>query len=711
MPLTPSALKRQPITLAQLSSYDDILTDALVDHAFYWTTIPKNRPSYHPSRGVTEPEITKIIQSHLVVDPDVDVAESKLLATSGLGRFYRGLKTPKERDDFRAHLRRYMCMYLPECPFEVASTNRYTIFSHEAAVAARKFIKKGQSVKYLSGIQVMISAKEDKELSKRKKDFSIVVSSRNKCAALFMGPARFANHDCNANARLMITGQTGIEIVATKNIDVGDEITVSYAENYFGEDNCECLCKTCEINGLNGWAKTEEGGAALSKSIEEAVPEGYSLRRRRRDESCASASRASSVTPGIRPRIRKTKSKTMKLDSERASHAESPGPERMLQQKRKREYESLQTPPVTPAKKLKSVEHATEQESTLEALALVEVDSSSGAPSPSTTQSGELALTNVTTPEEDFKEPALSSPAPSPVQSEKTAAKQEVTNASSLSNLPYTSSAACIQDTVAEVPLPTIETAAMASGLSNAATFPEEDVQEIPAPDVLSLPPPILSVSDEALASEAMPSAREPAVQEESKITRPRRGRPRKGEERKVEVVNDAPLPKNRTPGDYTLTAALLFEPNTAWIHCTICNEAFVQQNAYYTRSSCPRCERHSKLYGYQWPKTEKEGPNDREERILDHRTIHRFLDADDEAKIRGRRLPSSYAKPYIPVALQPRVPGKRGPGRPRKHRLPQPESDDDDAYVEDKVGNEDGYAGSRSSSRRLNPSFKAAAC
>lgn len=32
MPPTSSALKKQPLTLAQISTYDDILTDALVDH-------------------------------------------------------------------------------------------------------------------------------------------------------------------------------------------------------------------------------------------------------------------------------------------------------------------------------------------------------------------------------------------------------------------------------------------------------------------------------------------------------------------------------------------------------------------------------------------------------------------------------------------------------------------------------------------------------
>ena len=62
-----------------------------------------------------------------------------------------------------------------------------------------------------------------------------------------------------------------------------------------------------------------------------------------------------------------------------------------------------------------------------------------------------------------------------------------------------------------------------------------------------------------------------------------------------------------------------------------------MQQNAYFTRSSCPRCERHSKLYGYMWPKTDKEGRDDKEERVLDHRTVHRFIRPEEERSIRKR--------------------------------------------------------------------------
>jgi histone-lysine N-methyltransferase SUV420H len=122
---TTAPTKRPQLTLSQLAAYDDILTDALVDHVscisaqitysperladrksqtFYWTTIPKNRPSYHPSRGVREAEITKIIQSHVVVAPDLELAEMKLLATDGLRKFHDALRTAQEQDDFRRHL-------------------------------------------------------------------------------------------------------------------------------------------------------------------------------------------------------------------------------------------------------------------------------------------------------------------------------------------------------------------------------------------------------------------------------------------------------------------------------------------------------------------------------------------------------------------------------------------------------------------------------
>ncbi|TRX94548.1 hypothetical protein FHL15_004703 [Xylaria flabelliformis] len=710
MPTPTSAAKRQSITLAQLSSYDDILTDALVDHAYYWTTIPKNRPSYHPSRGITEEEVTKIVQSHLIVDPDVEVAESKLLATNGLRRFYNALKTPKEQDDFRAHLRRYMRIYLPDCPFEVSSTNRYTIYSHEAAITARKYIKKGQSIKYLSGIQVMITAKEDKELAKRKKDFSIVISSRYKCAALFMGPARFANHDCNANARLMITSQAGIEIVATQNIDIGDEITVSYAENYFGEDNCECLCKTCEENVANGWAQGG-GSVALTKSIEDANIEGYSLRRRRRDDSCASGSRTPSVTPDIRPRVRKTKPKTQTGSSERESLCDSPGPQNLLWEKRKREYESLQSPPVTPAKRLKTLQYTVEPVSisgVLERRGSDDTSSSEHSASDSAS-TDTMVMTDVTTPEAEVQETALQSPETTPVRPRVTALKAEDSDLSSVTDFSRTPSVPPVLNKESLAQLDEISSTNVIRSDNVVPTLAMNQADGTSSVDSITLPAPAADLSEEIHPI----SVTSPEDVCEIPGQKPGRGRPRgrgrskRGEEcEAVESMDESTrVAKKRVPGDYTLTPVLLSEPNTAWIHCTNCGDAFVQQNAYYTRSSCFRCERHSKLYGYSWPKTEKDGPNDKEERILDHRTIHRFLDIEEEARVRGRKIPVAITNPISVARSNTASVGKRGPGRPRKYPSAQPAPND--AYVSE----DESSASMQRTSRRRTLSVKAVKC
>jgi hypothetical protein len=48
---------------------------------------------------------------------------------------------------------------------------------------------------------------------------------------------------------------TEIVCISIRNIRVGEEITVFYSDNYFGEDNRECLCRHCEDLGQNGWSQ------------------------------------------------------------------------------------------------------------------------------------------------------------------------------------------------------------------------------------------------------------------------------------------------------------------------------------------------------------------------------------------------------------------------------------------------------------------------
>ncbi|KAL1893026.1 histone lysine methyltransferase Set9 [Sporothrix stenoceras] len=644
--------KKHALTLAQIASYDDILTDSLVDHAFYWTTIPKNRPSYLPSRGVKEQEIAKIIQDHLVVETDLDLAEEKLLATNGLGKFYRALKTNAEKEDFRRHLRRYMQIYLPDCPFEVAATNRYTIFQEEACISARRFIKSNETIKYLSGIQVVITAEEEAELSERKKDFSIIVSSRKKEVNLFMGPARFSNHDCDANARLVTTGQAGIEIIATKSIGVGEEITVTYGDSYFGEDNCECLCKTCEDNLANGWAPAD-GVVPVKQSVEDGSQtptQGYSLRRREEHSFNRGNSETPSLTPVARPKVSKASLRKLlrgaaEAISLKAGSMELDGESPQRGQKRERDSSILATPPVSPAKRQKTT-------------TLSEVDGTSS-------ESDDTSATPNAGPSQIIQSDSTTENSPAPSDS---AENKDATQNDAQMPTPEPSQQLSGSDVCESEPSESIVVASTVTMTVVTETTTTLKVEESTSMGELTLPTPESSLDSEEddKTDDKMDEKPEATLEDATPaVQTPRRGRPRKYPLSEAEVqVKSKPAPRapkveveevaaeedneetedstgparQRVPGDYTLTPLLLAEPETAWVICSVCSKAFVQRDAYFTRMSCPRCERHSKLYGYMWPKTEPEGKWDKEERILDHRLVHRFLHAGDEAKIRGRK-------------------------------------------------------------------------
>ena len=60
-----------------------------------------------------------------------------------------------------------------------------------------------------------------------------------------------------------------------------------------------------------------------------------------------------------------------------------------------------------------------------------------------------------------------------------------------------------------------------------------------------------------------------------------------------------------RYPGDHYRTAAVLTMPDSRWIECRTCHRYWVQRAGSDTKRECPRCERHSKVYGFGWPKTD----------------------------------------------------------------------------------------------------------
>ncbi|KAL7265909.1 histone lysine methyltransferase Set9, partial [Rhizina undulata] len=170
------------------------------------------------------------------------------------------------------HARRYLSVYLPDASFEVSSTNRYSPVSSEACIIARKPLKRGDTIKYLTGAICKMSEAEEETYTSHQSDFSVIYTSRIGGMSLLLGPARFVNHDCDPNCKFLTTNKDNITLIVLRDIKIGDEITVRYADDYFGDQNRECLCRTCEGWIRNGWAPKSVPTADDAASVRSETP-------------------------------------------------------------------------------------------------------------------------------------------------------------------------------------------------------------------------------------------------------------------------------------------------------------------------------------------------------------------------------------------------------------------------------------------------------
>ncbi|TFK85357.1 hypothetical protein K466DRAFT_526041 [Polyporus arcularius HHB13444] len=127
----------------------------------------------------------------------------------------------------------------------------------------------------LKGSMADLTEEEDKELKGTnvgqaqgigiRRDFSVIHSKQLKKNHLFLGPARFVNHDCDHNVELFREGRY-ITFRVIKHIGVGEEVTAHYGDGYFGRNNRHCLCATCEVNKRGGYAPQNDEDISDSAS-------------------------------------------------------------------------------------------------------------------------------------------------------------------------------------------------------------------------------------------------------------------------------------------------------------------------------------------------------------------------------------------------------------------------------------------------------------
>lgn len=599
------------LTLDKLAMFDDVITDAVIDKVYGWFTIRKNRGGrFTGSRRLKEEAVADIIRQHVIWDKDPAEAVQRLLQLPGLRRFLTSLKDERDQEQFRRHLRRYVNIYMPDCQFDVTTTNRYTITEHEASITARRDINPREEIKYLTGVQVAMTEEQEKTLELARKDFSLVISSRKKTRSLFLGPARFANHDCDANAKLTTKGYDGMQIVAVKPIYEGEEITVSYGEDYFGDDNEECLCSTCENLQQNGWAPMQR--VKRSDDDEDVGSEDTETCAKRRREDATVEDPSSDATPG--PKRQKTsptkshESNLLRKTTLKKAHSTSSLRQEVPVSSIEDAGNSLATLPQISRDIRNQQREGFLTVNTDETISSREISpqSSIAAASPKSAESTDATSIDDDHPQEGGEPKDKIEIGPETMHHqpalEVATVKEEITTTTTV-NAPWPSPPAEEQDNMSDL-----------SELSESFEFDDKN-QQI----VKRKPRPTFRTTRSKSRFDVQNRVGTPIT---------------------IEEGDEADYIENpRKPGDYMTSNAVLSAKYSKWVNCHTCDTDFVQQDGYNTRKDCPRCERHSKLYGFAWPKTEREGKHDKEQRIRDHRTVHRFVDPDEERQLKRDKV------------------------------------------------------------------------
>ncbi|KAG8189322.1 hypothetical protein JTE90_021828 [Oedothorax gibbosus] len=212
---------------------------------------------------------------------------------------YNELKKELEISDVvKQSLKKYVIQFLrlldPATGFKVETCTRYTGDNKMGVkICATKKWFEGEHMQYLVGTRATL---KDQDL-----DFnSILYSSLRKEEYLWLGPAAFLNHDCEPNCK--IEPKNGEEaIVVIRNIDIGEEITVLYGRSYFGENNKDCECITCERNLRGSFISQDHDSQNGQREMESQSYEGKLVHLRKRQNEAAQSKKRRGSTTALPP--------------------------------------------------------------------------------------------------------------------------------------------------------------------------------------------------------------------------------------------------------------------------------------------------------------------------------------------------------------------------------------------------------------------------